>query len=193
MLVPRPDTETLVDWALRAAGQPPAAAPEVADLGTGSGAIALALKHRRPAARVCAVDCSAAALAVARANAQRLGLQVEWHLGDWWQPLRGRRFDLVVSNPPYVADDDPHLAALRHEPALALTPGGDGLSALARSSTARRRGTCTTAAGCCWSMATTRPTRCAGCWPLPASRPCRPATTWPAGRAAAAGGGRPPL
>ena len=62
------------------------------------------------------MDCSAPALAVARANAARLGLQVEWHLGDWWQPLHGRRFDLVVSNPPYVAADDPHLAALRHEP-----------------------------------------------------------------------------
>jgi release factor glutamine methyltransferase len=131
VLVPRPDTETLVDWALELLATPLAQAPEVADLGTGSGAIALALKHRHPAARVSAVDCSAPALAVARANGVRHGLQVEWGLGDWWQPLQGRRFHLVASNPPYVAGDDPHLAALRHEPALALTPGGDGLSALA--------------------------------------------------------------
>jgi release factor glutamine methyltransferase len=131
VLVPRPDTETLVDWALELLATPLAQAPEVADLGTGSGAIALALKQRHPAARVRAVDCSAPALAVARANAVHHGLQVEWHLGNWWQPLLGQRFHLVVSNPPYVAEDDPHLAALRHEPALALTPGGDGLSALA--------------------------------------------------------------
>jgi release factor glutamine methyltransferase len=132
VLVPRSDTETLVDWALERLAVPLAQSPDVADLGTGSGAIALALKHRHPAARVCAVDCSASALEVARANALRHGLQVEWHLGDWWQPLQGRRFHLVTSNPPYVAEADPHLAALRHEPALALTPGGDGLSALAR-------------------------------------------------------------
>jgi len=132
VLVPRPDTETLVDWALELLATPLAAQPEVADLGTGSGAIALALKHRHPAARVSAVECSAPALAVARANAAQHGLQVDWQLGSWWQPLAGRRFHLVASNPPYVADDDPHLAALRHEPALALTPGGNGLSALAQ-------------------------------------------------------------
>ncbi len=131
VLVPRPDTETLVDWALELLAMPLAQQPEVADLGTGSGAIALALKHRHPAARLVATDRSAPALEVARANALRHGLQVEWRLGDWWQPLRGRRFHLVASNPPYVAEDDPHLAALRHEPAMALTPGGDGLSALA--------------------------------------------------------------
>lgn len=131
VLVPRPDTETLVDWALQLLATPLAERPEVADLGTGSGAIALALKHRHPAAQVCAVDCSAAALDVARANGARHGLQVDWRGGDWWQPLQGRRFHLVASNPPYVAGDDPHLAALHHEPALALTPGGDGLAALA--------------------------------------------------------------
>ncbi len=131
VLVPRPDTETLVDWALQLLGTPLAGVPEVADLGTGSGAIALALKHRHPTARVCAVEFSAPALALARANGGRHGLQVEWLAGDWWQPLAGRRFHLVVSNPPYVAGNDPHLAALHHEPALALTPGADGLSALA--------------------------------------------------------------
>jgi len=131
VLVPRPDTETLVDWALQLLATL-ADTPEVADLGTGSGAIALALKHRHPAARVSAVDCSAPALEVARANGARHALQIEWLVGDWWQPLQGRRFHLVASNPPYVAEDDPHLATLQHEPALALTPGGNGLSALAQ-------------------------------------------------------------
>lgn len=134
VLVPRPDTEVLVDWALELlagemAGQP---APEVVDLGTGSGAIALAVKHRHPGARMSAVDLSEAALAVARANADRLGLAIEFHTGSWWQALAGRRFDLVLSNPPYIAGGDPHLAALAHEPALALTPGGDGLDAIRR-------------------------------------------------------------
>ena len=130
VLVPRPDTETLVDWALELLAIPLADAPEVADLGTGSGAIALALKHGHPAARVSAVELSEPALAQARANGERHRLPVDWQQGDWWQPLGGRRFHLVASNPPYVAGGDPHLAALRHEPALALTPGGDGLSAL---------------------------------------------------------------
>lgn len=132
VLVPRPDTETLVDWALEVlagdlADRP---APSVVDLGTGSGAIALAVAHRHAAARVEAVDTSLAALEVARANGQRLGLPVVWHLGSWFEPLAGRRFDLILSNPPYIAADDPHLAALRHEPTQALTPGGDGLDSL---------------------------------------------------------------
>lgn len=132
VLVPRPDTETLVDWALEVlaghlADRP---APSVVDLGTGSGAIALAVAHRHPATHVEAVDTSLAALEVARANGQRLGLPVVWHLGSWFEPLAGRRFDLVLSNPPYIAADDPHLAALRHEPTQALTPGGDGLDSL---------------------------------------------------------------
>lgn len=130
VLVPRPDTETLVDWALELLAAMPAQAPTVADLGTGSGAIALAVKHACPTARVCAVELSAPALAVARVNAQRLGLDVDWLAGSWWHPLRGRRFQLVLSNPPYVAEGDPHLPALRHEPLQALSPGGDGLSAL---------------------------------------------------------------
>ena len=130
VLVPRPDTETLVDWALELLADAPGTAPAIADLGTGSGAIALALKHARPDARVCAVEISPAALAVARANGQRLGLDVQWLAGSWWQPLQGRRFDLVSSNPPYIAAGDPHLPALRHEPLQALSPGGDGLSDL---------------------------------------------------------------
>ncbi|WP_374675968.1 peptide chain release factor N(5)-glutamine methyltransferase [Ideonella sp.] len=132
VLVPRPDTETLVDWALAllAGDLADRSAPAVVDLGTGSGAIALAVAHRHPAARVEAVDASAPALAVARANGQRLGLPVTWHHGSWFEPLAGRRVDLVLSNPPYIAGDDPHLDALRHEPAMALTPGGDGLDSL---------------------------------------------------------------
>lgn len=128
-LVPRPDTETLVDWALELLA-PQDGKPRVVDLGTGSGAIALAIKHRHPAAQVEAVDLSAAALAVARSNAERLGLALHFHQGDWWQPLVGRRYDLIVSNPPYIAGEDPHLPALRHEPRQALTPEGDGLAAL---------------------------------------------------------------
>lgn len=131
VLVPRPDTETLVEWALDCLrGRP---APRVVDLGTGSGAIALALKHARPDAQVCAVDLSPQALAVARTNAQRLGLAVEFRAGSWWQAFADRPaavFDLAVSNPPYIAEGDPHLPALRHEPSLALTSGADGLDAI---------------------------------------------------------------
>ena len=131
-LVPRPDTEVLVDWALELLTALPGK-PRVVDLGTGSGAIALAIKHRHPAAEVEAVELSPAALAVAEGNAQSLGLALRFHQGSWWQPLAGQRFDLIVSNPPYIAAGDPHLRALRHEPLGALTPGaGDttGLSAL---------------------------------------------------------------
>lgn len=128
-LIPRPDTETLVDWALALLTTLPGQ-PRVADLGTGSGAIALAIKQACPRAQLVAVDCSAEALSVARGNGQRLGLAVDWRAGDWCQPLAGEHFDLIVSNPPYIAADDPHLADLRHEPLSALTPGGDGLADL---------------------------------------------------------------
>jgi release factor glutamine methyltransferase len=130
VLDPRPDTEALVDWAL-ALLQGPAApladrgTPRVLDLGTGSGAVALAVKAGCPRAAVTATDASAAALAVARDNAQRLGLVVEFLQGHWWQPLAGRPgWDLVLSNPPYLGADDPHLPALRHEPHTALVPAG---------------------------------------------------------------------
>jgi release factor glutamine methyltransferase len=97
------------------------------DLGTGSGAIALALKHTRPDANVQAVDASEDALAVARSNAERLGLDLGFHLGSWLTPLASHTFDAIVSNPPYVAIDDEHLAALKHEPLSALASGQDGL------------------------------------------------------------------
>jgi release factor glutamine methyltransferase len=135
VLVPRPETETLVDWALELLAR--IEAPRVADLGTGSGAIALAIKHACPRAQVHASDASAAALAVARDNGQRLGLAVAWHRGDWWQALgKTERFDLALANPPYVAAGDPHLAALRYEPREALVasggPAADGLADLRR-------------------------------------------------------------
>lgn len=128
VLIPRPDTETLVEWALHLL--PDGEARDVVDLGTGSGALALAIKTHRHNARVCAVDLSEGALAMARANALRTNLAVEWLHGNWWQPLAGRQFDLVVSNPPYICEGDPHLADLRHEPQLALTSGPDGLDAI---------------------------------------------------------------
>lgn len=124
VLDPRPDTETLVEWALERMAALPA--PHVIDLGTGSGAIALALKHSRPDAQISAVDASADALAVAQANAQRLGLDVAFMRGNWLAGMDGT-FDLIVSNPPYIAEGDPHLAALGHEPRQALTAGADGL------------------------------------------------------------------
>lgn len=128
VLVPRPETELLVDWALERLV--PLQAPRLADLGTGSGAIALALAHRRPDASIVACDRDAAALAQAQANAIRLGIAMQFASGSWWEAVPGQQFDLVVSNPPYIAADDPHLSALAHEPLHALTPGGDGLQAL---------------------------------------------------------------
>ncbi|MBI3345826.1 MAG: peptide chain release factor N(5)-glutamine methyltransferase [Burkholderiales bacterium] len=128
-LIPRPDTETLVDWALVLLADLPGE-PGVVDLGTGSGAIALAIKAARPRAQVTTIDFSADALAVARSNGERLALDIDWRHGSWFEPLAGRRFDLIVSNPPYIAGDDPHLPSLRHEPLTALTPGGDGLADL---------------------------------------------------------------
>lgn len=129
VLIPRPDTEVLVDWALECLDG--MAAPQVLDMGTGSGAIALALKHKRPDAQVSAVDASAEALDVARRNAERLGLPIHFVQSDWWQSVPIGTHHLVASNPPYIAAGDPHLPALRHEPELALTPGGDGTQALA--------------------------------------------------------------
>ena len=127
VLDPRPDTETLVEWAL--ALMPVGTPCSVLDLGTGSGAIALALQHARPQARVSAVDLSSDALAVARGNAQRLGLPVRFMQSHWLRDVSGR-FDLIISNPPYIRENDPHLAGLRHEPLQALASGADGLDDL---------------------------------------------------------------
>jgi release factor glutamine methyltransferase len=124
VLIPRPETELLVDLAL---ASPFTAA---ADLGTGSGAIALALKKNQPAARIVATDASAAALVVAQRNAVRHNLEIDWRHGRWLAPLAAERFDLIVSNPPYVAAGDPHLADLGHEPVDALVSGTDGLDAI---------------------------------------------------------------
>jgi release factor glutamine methyltransferase len=129
VLIPRPETELLVDWAaalLDAQG----GRGDIVDLGTGSGAIALAIRQSHPNTRVVATDSSPAALAVARANAERLSLPIEFVRTSWWQGLQGRRFDLVVANPPYVREDDPALATLRHEPRVALAAAGGGLGAL---------------------------------------------------------------
>lgn len=128
-LIPRPETELLVELALARA--PADQALRMADLGTGSGAIALALAHERPQAQVIAMDVSEGALDVARVNAAALGLgNVEFRQGDWLQPLAGERFDLIASNPPYIAEGDPHLEALRYEPEPALSSGRDGLDAI---------------------------------------------------------------
>ena len=126
-LIPRPDTETLVEAAL--ARIPNDRACRVLDLGTGTGAIALALKQERPHAEVHASDASPAALLVARNNARRLGVDITLHEGSWWLPFAGRRFDVIVSNPPYIAASDAHLEQgdVRFEPRSALVAGKEGL------------------------------------------------------------------
>jgi release factor glutamine methyltransferase len=130
VLVPRPETELLVERALKIMG---AAAVRALDLGTGAGGIALALAHERPDWRITATDVSEAALAIARVNALALHLpQVEFLHGSWLDPLPGRAFDIILSNPPYVGEGDPALAArvLGYEPRAALTSGADGLADL---------------------------------------------------------------
>jgi release factor glutamine methyltransferase len=130
VLVPRPETELLVERALALRDEE---FGRVVDLGTGSGAIALTLASERPGWQVAATDVSEEALAIARSNAESLDLKrVQFFQGSWFEPLVGRTFDLIVSNPPYVAEDDPamHDPALRHEPRGALTPGGDGMASL---------------------------------------------------------------
>lgn len=129
VLVPRPETELLVEWALEHLKQQPTA--RVADLGTGSGAIALALASECPQTTITATDFSAGALAVAEENAEAMQLtNLRFLQGSWFEPLQGEVFDLIVSNPPYIARDDVHLHALQHEPMMALTDGADGLQAI---------------------------------------------------------------
>jgi release factor glutamine methyltransferase len=134
VLIPRADTEVLVDRAIEiAAGASPLGKDlRILDLGTGSGAIAVSLAHALPQAQVVAVDRSVHALAVARHNAGRLGVTVDLRAGDWYAPVAGERFDLIVSNPPYIAAADPHLAQgdLPFEPIGALVGGADGLDDL---------------------------------------------------------------
>lgn len=133
VLIPRPETEVLIELAQEYL--PPLPRPRLVDLGTGSGIVAVSLALECPQAEVLAVDVSPAAISVARNNAGRLGAPVEFREGSWFAPLAGERFDLIVSNPPYVVAGDPHLAqdGLPHEPQLALTDGvagGDGLDCI---------------------------------------------------------------
>lgn len=131
VLVPRPDTEVLVEWALDVL-PPPGSPARLLDLGTGSGAIALSVAARRPDTQVTATDASNDALAVAQANARRLDLPVRFLHGSWLAAVPGEHFQVIVSNPPYIAEGDPHLDALGHEPRSALTAGADGLDDLRR-------------------------------------------------------------
>jgi release factor glutamine methyltransferase len=129
VLVPRPETELLVEATLARLAEHPA--PAVLDLGTGSGAVALAIASELPSAEVTAVDASDEALRVARRNALDAGLdRVRFLRGHWFSPLAGQRFDAIVANPPYLAASDPHLPALAHEPHAALVAGPTGLEAL---------------------------------------------------------------
>ena len=129
VLVPRPETETLVELALALVG--PDQQRSILDLGTGSGAIALAMAKERPRARITGVDISPAALDVARENSRILALpQITWRQGSWFDAVPGERFDIVIANPPYIAAGDPALHALAAEPAHALTSGPTGLEAL---------------------------------------------------------------
>ena len=130
VLIPRPDTELLVETAVEKI--PPKTQWRIADLGTGSGAIALAIASEREECEIHATDISAAAISLAKENAGLLDINhVHFHCGSWTEPLKGK-FHLIVSNPPYIDGNDPHLTQgdLRFEPTQALTPGPDGLSAI---------------------------------------------------------------
>ena len=130
VLIPRPETEVLVDLALEKLKG--VVAPRVLDLGTGSGIVAISLALECPKARIATVDISFEAISVARNNAGRLGAAIEFRQSDWFAALAGETYDLIVSNPPYVAEGDPHLQlnGLPFEPRLALTDGADGLACI---------------------------------------------------------------
>ena len=128
VLIPRPETELLVELALQKLDrQKPL---KILDLGTGSGAIALALAHEQPHWEITAIDSSLAALNIAQQNAKQLGLKINFVCGDWFAPIAAHTFDAIISNPPYVAANDPHLPQLKYEPKAALVSGYDGLDAL---------------------------------------------------------------
>ena len=124
VLIPRPETELLVDFALQRKPR------SMLDLGTGSGAIAIAVKFKNPQTRIVAVESDLSALATAKRNAAKFNLDIEFRHGRWFAPVAGERFDLIVSNPPYIAAGDPHLDALRFEPLGALASGADGLDSI---------------------------------------------------------------
>ena len=132
VLIPRPETEVLIELALKKLHG--VAAPRILDLGTGSGIVAISLALECPTAQITAVDLSFAAISVARNNAGRLGATVHFRQSDWFENLAGETFDLIVANPPYVADGDPHLElnGLPFEPRMALTDGADGLDCIRR-------------------------------------------------------------
>jgi len=132
VLIPRPETERLVELALESVA--PGVPTRVLELGTGSGAVAIAMSSERPGAEIAASDVSDAALAVARDNARRRGATIDFLHGDWFEPVGSMLFDLIVSNPPYIAARDPHLARgdVRFEPRLALVGGEDGMDHIER-------------------------------------------------------------
>jgi release factor glutamine methyltransferase len=124
VLIPRPETELLVDFALDRKPQ------AMLDLGTGSGAIAIAVKFKSPQTRVVAVEADLSALLTAKRNAAKFNLDIDFRHGRWFAPVAGERFELIVANPPYVASGDPHLEGLRFEPRGALVSGPDGLASI---------------------------------------------------------------
>lgn len=127
VLIPRPDTEVLIEQALIVTSK----TPDILDMGTGSGCIAVTLAKECPGSRVTATDVSSEALEIAARNAETLGAKVTFRQGSWWEAVgEDEQFDLIVSNPPYIRSDDEHLPALQHEPQSALTDGSDGLTCL---------------------------------------------------------------
>jgi release factor glutamine methyltransferase len=184
VLIPRPDTELIVELAIeRLAPQ-----GRLLDMGTGSGAIAVAAAHTRKDARVTALDVSEAALAVARANAAGNGANVRFLRSDWFSAVGDERFEVIASNPPYIAAGDEHLSQgdLRFEPVGALTDHADGLSAL--RIIVGRAHTWSRADGCCSNMGTTRRPRCARCSMRIAIPRCRAGVTWLASSGSVADG-----